>query len=88
MGKILERLSDASGMPKDVMQGAPLLTMTGQTELRIENYRGIREYTDSLILVQTKTGRIAVAGKELKIEYYTNEEMKITGMICSVEYLD
>lgn len=80
------KLADASGLPKDVVLKAPIVTITGQMEIQIENYRGILEYTDQLVRVQTKTGRIKIIGERLHIPYYTNDEMKITGHIISVEY--
>lgn len=86
--KLLNQMSEVSGMPKDVVLGAPILTMTGQIELMLENYRGILEYTDQLIRMQTKVGQIRITGKRLQIEYYTNEEMKITGKITEIEYIN
>ena len=82
------RLSELSELPKDVVLGIPMLTMVGQMELNIENYRGIIEYTDSLIRVHTKDGQIRVNGKNLKVEYYTNDEMKVNGHIVSIEYVN
>ena len=81
-----QKMAEATSFPKDVVLGVPILTMTGRLELCIENYRGIIEYTDVLIRVQSKSGQIKVSGKRMQMEYYTNEEMKITGQIQSVEY--
>ncbi|MGC4019861.1 MAG: YabP/YqfC family sporulation protein [Muricomes sp.] len=75
-----------SSMPKDVVLGAAVVTIIGAGEVCIENYRGIIEYTDVLIRVQTKGYQIKLQGKHLQIEYYTNDEMKITGQIVSLEY--
>ena len=83
---IKSKLSDAAGMPKDVVLGMPVVTITGREELCIENYRGIIEYTEELIRVQTKAGQIRVNGKRMQIEYYTNDEMKINGRIASLEF--
>ena len=68
--------------------GASVITITGRNEICIENYRGILEYTDLLIRVQTKSGQIRLSGKNLQIEYYTNDEMKITGRIVQLEFTD
>ena len=78
-------MSEAAEMPKDVALKAPILTLTGQTELTIENYRGIQEYSDLLIRVQTGCGEIRIKGKNLWIEYYTNMEMLIRGRILADE---
>ena len=80
------RITDAAGMPKDVLLGVPLLTIAGQSEACIENYRGILEYTDKLIRIQTKLGKIHVIGRNLQIEFYTNDEMKIVGHIAVIEF--
>ena len=65
MGKeqIREKLASAASMPKDVVLGASVVTMLGRNEVSIENYRGIIEYTDTLIRVQTKSGQIRLTGK-------------------------
>ncbi len=81
-----ERITTAAGMPKDVVQGAAVVTLMENEEVCIENYRRIIEYTDDIIRVQTKKRQIKITGKQLKIEYYTNDEMKITGKIDSLEY--
>ena len=80
------RITDAAGMPKDVLLGVPILSIAGQSEACIENYRGILDYTDKLIRIQTKLGKIHVIGRNLQIEFYTNDEMKISGYITGVSY--
>ena len=81
-------MAEFAELPKDVVMGMPLLTVTGQTELGLENYRGILEYTDELVRIQTKNGQIKILGKQLQIEYYTNDEMKLRGHIDSIEFPD
>lgn len=80
------KLAEASGFPKDVVLKVPIITITGQIEVQIENYRGILEYTEQLIRIQTKCGRIKIAGNCLHIPYYTNDEMKIVGQIQCIEF--
>ena len=80
------KIAEWSEVPKDVALGMPILTVTGQTELRLENYRGIAEYTDSCVKVRTKAGLILIGGRSLQVEYYTEYEMKVSGYIRTVEY--
>ncbi len=80
------KVAELTEAPKDVVMGTPVLTMTGQTELCLENYRGILEYTDTVVRIQTKIGQIKVSGKNLLVDYYTNDEMKVNGRIDSIEY--
>lgn len=81
------RMADASQVPKDVLLGVPILTLTGQTEANLENHRGILEYTEGIVRIRGKSGQIRISGRDLRIAYYTNDEMKITGHIEKVEYI-
>ena len=72
---LYHKISAAAQIPKDLSDGAVLVTATGQEELCIENYRGIIEYTDSRLMLQTKNCRLEVLGKNLFISYYTGEEI-------------
>lgn len=81
-----KKMACTTNLPKDVIFGVPIITMTGQLEVCVENYKEIMEYTDTLIRIRSKVGQIRVTGRNMQIEYYTNDEMKITGQIKSVEY--
>jgi sporulation protein YqfC len=63
------------------------VTLTGNSEAWIENYRGILEYTGERILLQAKTCQVCLEGTRLSIDYYTNEDMKISGNISALRYL-
>lgn len=82
-----ELIVESLKLPKDSLLGASIVTITGDNEAFIENYRGILEYTKESIVLQGKNCRIAFSGKELSIDYYTNEDMKIGGRIEMVRYL-
>lgn len=83
---IKAKVTDSLMLPKDLMLGAAIVTVTGQCEAYVENYKGILEYTENKIKLQTKTCCIEIEGKNLYIGYYTNDEMKITGQISSIFY--
>lgn len=71
-----------------MLAGAPIVTALGRNEVCIENYKGILEYNSALIKILTKIGCIHIEGKNLNISYFTNDEMKITGMIFSINYVN
>lgn len=81
------QLVEALQLPKDVCLGALRVTMMGSCEAWIENYRGILEYTEVRILLQGKNCQVCFEGSRLSIDYYTNEDMKISGHIRCVSYL-
>lgn len=84
--KIREQVIEQLELPKDFLLGEAIVTVTGRKELLIENYKGILNYEDSFIKIQTKHARITIIGRNLSIDYYTSEEMKITGFFEQIQY--
>jgi len=82
-----ERIRDGLQLPQDVCPGVPRVILTGSREAWIENYRGLLEVTDTCIRVQCRGGCIRLEGSRLAIDYYSDEDMKITGKICGVQFL-
>lgn len=83
---VKENMVESLELPKDLMYGASIVTITGRREVLIENYKGILEYTEDYIKIQAKNVKLTVYGKQLSIEYYTSEDMKVIGFIKSIEY--
>ena len=79
-------LVESLELPMDIMYGAVIITAMGRNQILVENYKGIIEYTQEKIRLQTKTCQVTIQGKRLIVEYYTNEEMKITGYIQGILY--
>lgn len=85
--KTKEFMIESLKIPRDIVMGDSILTLTGNASAHIENYRGILEYTDCHILIQGKNCQICFEGKGLHIDYYTNEDMKISGQISDIQYI-
>ena len=81
-----ETLLESLGLPQDVLCGETLLSVVGNRKLRIENYRSILIYTDTLIRIQTKPYKLTVSGKNLSIRSYDKDEMEIVGHLDSVVF--
>ena len=82
----MEQVSEKIKLSSDILAGAPIVTMIGQTELSIENYKGIIEYTGDLLRIQTKIGKLHIEGKHLVICSYSEDAMKVKGMIRKILY--
>lgn len=82
-----DTLADSLHLPKDICTGSLRITLTGDSEAWIENYKGILEYTEECVILQAKGCRVCFEGTRLLIDYYTNEDMRISGCIQGVRYL-
>lgn len=76
-----ERFSSA----KDVVLGLPVITVIGNREMYIENYRSIIYYDCECIKLKTRLGMICIQGVDLQIAYYDDEEIMIKGKIIHLE---
>lgn len=74
-----EGLMSTLEVPRDLALQEPLLTITGNKDLCIENYKSIQSYSQESIRILTRKGRIKICGKALRIQYYTSDEMGISG---------
>ncbi len=79
-------ISGRLNLPTDLMLGDPIVTVTGRRDITVENYRGIMNYETVLIRLSLKHGQIEIHGSDLRIDYYTNDDMKISGRIDRIEY--
>ncbi len=83
---IKSNIVESLELPKDIMYGAVIVSAMGRSQVLVENYRGIIEYTKEKIRLQAKGCQVAILGKQLMVEYYTDMEMKVTGQIEGILY--
>ncbi|MCI8496088.1 MAG: sporulation protein [Lachnospiraceae bacterium] len=86
LNQVKTNIVESLELPRDIMYGAVIITAMGRNQVLVENYKGIIEYTREKIRLQTKNCQVTIQGKQLVVEYYTNEEMKITGFIQGILY--
>ena len=79
------RLDKILEMPEEVYSNTPKVTITGFNEMVLENYKGILEYEDFFASISTHIGIVNINGYNLNLEKMTNDDIKITGKIESVE---
>ena len=72
-------------MPQEVYTDIPKITITGFNEMIIENFKGIMEYEDYYIRINTSLGIVNINGYELRLENMTNDDIKVKGKIESLD---
>ncbi|MFZ7130731.1 MAG: sporulation protein YqfC [Eubacteriales bacterium] len=82
--RLKENISDIFELPKDITLNLPKLTMIGNIQVRIENHKGIIEYNEHKIRVNTKLGVFIIIGNKLFLRNIIKEEIVIEGNIHQV----
>lgn len=72
-------------MPREIDNKEPKITIISFDEILIENYKGILEYEEFFIKVDTEIGIININGYKLTLEQITGEDIGIKGTIKSIE---
>lgn len=82
----VRNFSEDLRLPKDVVFGDALISFVGRNGVTVENYRGILLYERELVKLSARNCRIVIHGKNLMIDYYTNEQMHISGQIAGMQF--
>ncbi len=72
-------------MPREIDSKEPKITIISFDEILIENYKGILEYEEFFIKVDTEIGIININGYKLALEQITDEDIGIKGIIKNIE---
>lgn len=73
-------------LPQEVYSDIPKLSIIGFDEIVLENYKGIVEYEEFFASISTYIGVVNISGYNLNLEKMTNDDIKITGKIESIEF--
>ena len=82
----LEAISETLALPQEILAGAPIMNIQGRNSLLLENYKKVLDYSDTVIRIQTKLYYVSIIGNDLKIQYYTKDEMRVDGVFRSIEF--
>lgn len=78
LDKILE-------LPQEVYSNVPKIIITGFDEIIVENFKGILEYEEFFVRINTHIGVININGYGLNLENMTDDDIKVKGKIESLD---
>ena len=83
----LEHTSETLSIPKDVLAGQAMISLTGNHGIRVSNYRGVEEYSTDTVKLALGKKSLLICGNHLLIEYFRKDEIKIVGNISNVSFI-
>lgn len=72
--------------PTEMDNKIPKLTILKFEQVLIENYKGILEYQDFFVRIQTYIGIININGFKLSLEEMTTDDLLVTGKIENIDF--
>ena len=82
-----DKIADALDLPLDVLRDIPRIEIIGCNRVNVENFRGILDYGENCIKINSNTGIIKIDGDGLLIESISDEGVFVQGRILRVEFL-
>lgn len=82
--RTLGRISNALGIPPEVLVNVPRIEIVGQLQLRLENHLGIEHYEPGRVLIRVAGGYLVVLGHDLVVSWIDHNELVLTGRVSQV----
>ena len=83
--RLSNKINNVLELPKEISDDTPKITIIGFNEMLIENYKGILEYEEFLVRINTYIGIVNINGYNLTLENMTEDDIKVKGKIEGLE---
>lgn len=85
--RLTERVENALELPTGSLSNIARIELTGNRRAVVEGCRGILEYDDGIIRLNTCSGVVRFVGRDLSMSCLTEDNAVVTGTLLSVEFL-
>lgn len=86
LSKTRETIAEKLDLPRDVMLNLPKITITGNSEITVENHKGVILFEDTQIKVNSSVGLINIYGNGFEIIFMGGSTMTLSGRFNTVSY--
>ncbi len=81
-----EVIGDKLGIPKDIALDLPHITLNGNRELYIENYKALLLYYSDKIIIGGKKFSVEICGKNMEIKSIQRDNLLIYGKFVRIDF--
>jgi sporulation protein YqfC len=85
--KVKQALANAFELPLEAAINAVRIVIINNTNIFLENHKGIKEYTKQSIRIRTEGFELAIQGKDMELKNLGAENIAITGEITGVDFI-
>ena len=80
------KINNILEFPEEISTNEPKITIIGFKKIMVENYKGILEYENFFVRLNTQIGVLNINGFNLSLNVMTDEDLIITGKIESIDF--
>ena len=78
-------VTELFSLPAELVPGVPRLTMSGGSEVLVENHGGLKSISGDCIEVRGRNMLLQIRGEDLELAAMTKTDIIIRGIIVAVE---
>lgn len=82
--RILEKFFERIDLLGEVVPGQPLVELSGDGRVLIENHQGVIEYSHDRVAVLVNYGKVIIVGYGLELVRMCKDQLIILGRIVSI----
>lgn len=86
VNKIKENISEKLELPRDIVLNLPKITITGDSEIIIENHKGVILFQEKQVMVNSGIGMISICGSNFEILFMGGSTLTLSGIFRSINY--
>lgn len=80
------RLASGLDVPLDFVCDVPRIEAFGKSQVSVENFRGVLDYNEEAVKINTTVGILEISGSDIYIESITDELILIKGQFSSIRW--
>lgn len=84
--RIQNQFAEVFEIPQDALLNLPRITLIGDSQLYLENHRGIIQYTSERIRVSILGGQLEILGQEMFLKNIKPDEIAVHGTINQLSF--
>lgn len=84
--KTKETIAEKLDFPRDVMLNLPKITITGSSEIVVENHKGVILFDEKEIKINSNVGLITICGSGFEILFMGGSTLTVSGKFRTVVY--
>ena len=84
-GKWMQILTEGMDLPDELLPGMPVVEISGECRVLIEQHSGMTEYSRERICARVSFGIVCICGSGLELTHMSREKLIISGRIDAVQ---
>jgi sporulation protein YqfC len=81
-----EAIANKLDLPRDILLNLPKITILANSEINIENHKGVVIFEEEQIKINSNIGPISIYGKDFKILFIGGNTITLSGKFKSIVY--